>query len=77
MRFGRILGKVFGHDITHALESARHFAKIDLPASRIPNLCAISSTSPSVMVITAEGYFYVYSIDFENGGDCRLQRRFK
>lgn len=76
-KHSKLLKSVLGNDLSLSLESARHFAKVTLPASRIPNLCAISSTTPTVMVITGEGYFYEYSIDFEAGGECRLKRRYR
>lgn len=39
-----------------------------------PYLC---STMPQVMVISSEGYFYSYSIDLENGGECSLMKQYK
>lgn len=33
------------------------------------------STTPQVLVVTAEGYFYQYNIDLENGGECVLLKR--
>ena len=32
---------------------------------------------PQVMVISSEGYFYSYSIDLENGGECSLMKQYK
>lgn len=28
------------------------------------------------MIVTAHGYFLVYSIDFEKGGECQLLRKY-
>jgi len=32
---------------------------------------------PQVMVISAEGDFYVYNIDLDNGGECLLTKQFR
>ena len=32
---------------------------------------------PHVMVISSEGYFYSYSIDLENGGECTLMKQYR
>lgn len=43
---------------------------------RDPMLLPFShSTMPHVMVVTADGYFLVYAIDFEKGGECQLLRK--
>ena len=34
-------------------------------------------TMPHVMVLTSEGYFYLYSIDLEKGGECALLKQYK
>ncbi|KAJ3508093.1 hypothetical protein NMY22_g16724 [Coprinellus aureogranulatus] len=34
-------------------------------------------TMPHVMVISSEGYFYLYSIDLENGGECGLVKQYR
>ena len=34
-------------------------------------------TMPQVMVISADGYFYSYSIDLENGGECSLLKQYR
>ena len=34
-------------------------------------------TTPHVMVLSAEGYFYLYSIDLEKGGECTLMKQYK
>lgn len=35
------------------------------------------STTPQVMVVTSEGYFYQYNIDLENGGECVLLKQYR
>ncbi|KAJ6458867.1 WD40 repeat-like protein [Mycena vitilis] len=36
----------------------------------------LSSTTPHVMVISSDGYFYSYSIDLERGGECVLVKQY-
>lgn len=36
----------------------------------------ILRTMPQVMVLSSEGYFYSYSIDLENGGECTLLKQY-
>jgi autophagy-related protein 18 len=31
---------------------------------------------PHIMVISSEGYFYLYSIDLEKGGECSLLKQY-
>ena len=38
-------------------------------------LNALSRMMPHIMVISSEGYFYLYSIDLENGGECSLLKQ--
>ena len=37
----------------------------------------MASTTPHVMVVSAEGYFYLYSIDLDNGGECSLTKQYR
>lgn len=62
--------------VTEMWEPARHFASVKLPESGIKSVVALSSTSPRVMVVTAEGLFYMYNIDMENGGECVLMKQY-
>jgi len=36
----------------------------------------ISATTPHVMVLSSDGYFYSYSIDLDNGGECTLMKQY-
>ncbi|KAJ7061552.1 WD40 repeat-like protein [Mycena amicta] len=36
----------------------------------------LSSTTPHAMVISSDGYFYVYNIDLEKGGECVLVKQY-
>ncbi|KAJ7155195.1 WD40 repeat-like protein [Mycena filopes] len=71
-------------------EPARDFAWLKLPgggggagstnASAGPGerrcVVGLSSTTPHVMVISSDGYFYAYSIDLEKGGECVLVKQY-
>lgn len=37
----------------------------------------MTRTMPQVMVLSSEGYLYLYSIDFEKGGECSLIKQYK
>ena len=41
------------------------------------NNVAFRRTLPQVMVLSSDGYFYSYSIDLENGGECTLLKQHK
>ncbi|KAG1451009.1 hypothetical protein G6F56_008198 [Rhizopus delemar] len=62
--------------ITEIWEPTRDFAQLKLPSAGIRSLVALSSTTPQVMVVTSEGYFYQYNIDLENGGECVLLKQY-
>ncbi|CAO3703997.1 unnamed protein product [Rhizopus stolonifer] len=63
--------------ITEIWEPTRDFAQLKLPSAGIRSLVALSSTTPQVMVVTSEGYFYQYNIDLENGGECVLLKQYR
>ena len=58
-------------------EPSRDFAFLRLPTSGARSIVALSPTMPQVMVISSEGYFYLYSIDLEKGGECSLMKQYK
>ncbi|KAK4514752.1 uncharacterized protein ATC70_002355 [Mucor velutinosus] len=72
---GRSMGSFLPDRLTDMWEPSRHFASLKLPNVGVRSLVALSSTTPQVLVITAEGYFYQYNIDLENGGECVLLKR--
>lgn len=64
-------------------EPARDFASLRLPPGSTANgagerrcVVGLSSTTPHVMVISSDGYFYAYSIDLERGGECVLVKQY-
>ncbi|KZS97373.1 WD40 repeat-like protein, partial [Sistotremastrum niveocremeum HHB9708] len=62
---------------TELWEPARDFAWLKLPSTGARSIVALSGTMPHVMVLSSEGYFYSYSIDLENGGECSLMKQYK
>ncbi|KAG2191404.1 hypothetical protein INT46_007851 [Mucor plumbeus] len=72
---GRSMGSFLPDRLTDMWEPSRHFASLKLPSVGVRSLVALSSTTPQVLVVTAEGYFYQYNIDLENGGECVLLKR--
>ncbi|KAI7869749.1 WD40-repeat-containing domain protein [Spinellus fusiger] len=79
LHFGRNIagsvGSYLPEMITEMWEPSRDFASLKLPSAGVRSLVALSSTTPQVMVITSEGYFYQYNIDLENGGECVLLKQ--
>ncbi|KAJ7284675.1 WD40 repeat-like protein [Mycena rebaudengoi] len=66
--------------LTEMWEPERDFAFLRLPAqgAAADRRCVVglSSTTPHVMVISSDGYFYAYSIDLEKGGECVLVKQY-
>eukprot|EP00743_Colponemidia_sp_Colp-15_P006191 GILK01006657.1.p1 GENE.GILK01006657.1~~GILK01006657.1.p1 ORF type:complete len:397 (-),score=34.65 GILK01006657.1:89-1165(-) len=58
---------------TDIVEPNRDFACVRLRNARVKNVCALNKNNTKVMVVTADGYFYQYTLDTVNGGDCRLE----
>eukprot|EP01135_Chromosphaera_perkinsii_P004176 Nk52_evm83s270 gene=Nk52_evmTU83s270 len=61
--------------LSDIIEPERDFAFVKLPNSNIQNLCALGNSSSEVMVVSAEGYFYLYGIS-EEGGECNLLKQY-
>lgn len=53
---------------------SRYLDSINAVADLVSNILC-NSTTPQVLVVTFEGYFYQYNIDLENGGECVLLKR--
>ncbi|KXN92837.1 Autophagy-related protein 18 [Leucoagaricus sp. SymC.cos] len=70
------VGGYLPNTLTEMWEPARDFAFLKLPTSGARTIIALSGTMPQVMVISSEGYFYSYSIDLENGGECTLLKQY-
>ncbi|SPO24043.1 related to ATG18 - Phosphatidylinositol 3,5-bisphosphate-binding protein [Ustilago trichophora] len=80
MALGRgITGSVGGYlpnSLTEMWEPSRDFAFLKLPTQGVSSVVALSATTPHVMVVTSEGYFYSYNIDLEHGGECVLMKQY-
>lgn len=52
----------------------RSFATCRLPFKQLKNVCAITTIDkqPRVLVVSAEGYLYIYDLNVNEGGDCIL-----
>lgn len=70
------MGGYLPNTITEMWEPSRDFAFFHLPTSGVRSVVALSGTMPHVMVLTSEGYFYLYSIDLEKGGECALLKQY-
>ncbi|KAJ3042734.1 autophagy protein [Rhizophlyctis rosea] len=77
------MGSYFLPDaITEMWEPARDFAFAKFPSGHskgCQNICALTNTStahPQLMVVTAEGYCYQYSVDTEAGGECMFLKQY-
>ncbi|PFH46756.1 hypothetical protein AMATHDRAFT_69112 [Amanita thiersii Skay4041] len=73
---GHSVGEYLPNTLTEMWEPARDFAFLRLPTSGTRCVVALSPTMPQVMVISSEGFFYIYSIDLENGGECALMKQY-
>ncbi|KAI8082118.1 WD40-repeat-containing domain protein [Thamnidium elegans] len=80
MHLGRNLagsmGSYLPDVLTEIWEPTRDFAWLKLPSAGVRSLVALSSTTPQVMVVTSEGFFYQYNIDLESGGECVLLKQY-
>ncbi|KAF9486121.1 WD40 repeat-like protein [Pholiota conissans] len=70
------MGGYLPNTLTEMWEPSRDFAFLRLPSSGARSIVALSGTMPHVMVISSEGYFYLYSIDLEKGGECSLMKQY-
>ncbi|KJE95663.1 WD repeat domain phosphoinositide-interacting protein 2 [Capsaspora owczarzaki ATCC 30864] len=63
--------------LTEMWDPERHFAHFKLPnaGNDVMNVCALSSTLPQAMVVTADGNFYQYQIP-KDGGECTLVKQY-
>ncbi|KAH7346708.1 autophagy-related protein 18 [Rhexocercosporidium sp. MPI-PUGE-AT-0058] len=80
-----VVGGYLPQAVTEMWEPTRDFAFIKLPKSGmgvnatggpLRSVVAMSSSSPQVMLVTSDGFFYVFSIDMENGGEGVLVKQY-
>ncbi|PVU89539.1 hypothetical protein BB559_005071 [Furculomyces boomerangus] len=62
--------------ISEIWEPSRDFAHIKLPKSGIQSIAAVSTIMSQVIVITSEGFVYLYNIDLNEGGECILLKQY-
>lgn len=60
--------------VSDMLHQWRSFATCRLPFKQLKNVCAITTIAkqPRVLVVSSEGYLYIYDMDINEGGDCTL-----
>ncbi|KAK5107585.1 hypothetical protein LTR62_000979 [Meristemomyces frigidus] len=67
--------------VTEMWEPQRDFAWMKLPRSTnasgapVRSVVALAAASPHVLVATGDGWFYVYAVDLQKGGEGRLVKR--
>jgi autophagy-related protein 18 len=61
--------------VSEMWEPARDFALLKVVSTQ-PAIAALSPSSPHVMAVTSDGYFQLYSINLETGGECLLLKQF-
>lgn len=63
--------------VTDMFNQGRAFANVHLPFSGLKNVCTLATIqkSPLILVASADGYLYVYSLDTNEGGDCTLMKQ--
>jgi len=74
-----VVGAVGGYlpqAVTEMWEPQRDFAFVRLPTAGVKSVVALSSNSPQIMVVTSDGFFYLYNVDMEKGGECILTKQY-
>ncbi|KAF3932331.1 hypothetical protein ABW19_dt0209877 [Dactylella cylindrospora] len=74
-----VVGAVGGYlpqAVTEMWEPQRDFAFVRLPVPGVKSVVALSSNSPQIMVVTSDGFFYLYNVDMEKGGECILTKQY-
>lgn len=63
--------------VSDMLHQWRSFATCRLPFKELKNVCAITTIDkqPRVLVVSSEGYLYIYDLDINEGGDCILVKQ--
>lgn len=63
--------------VSDMLHQWRSFATCRLPFKQVKNVCAITTIDkqPRVLVVSSEGYLYIYDLDVNEGGDCILVKQ--
>lgn len=63
--------------VSDMMHQWRSFATCRLPFRQLKNVCAIRTIDKitRVLVVSAEGYLYLYDLDVNEGGDCTLVKQ--
>jgi len=63
--------------VTDTLNQSRAFATVIVPSAGVPNVVAIASLSKQIRLLlaSADGYFYIYSLPGPEGGECVLAKQ--
>lgn len=63
--------------VSDMLHQWRSFATCRLPFKQLKNVCAITTIDgqPRILVVSSEGYLYIYDLDVNEGGDCILVKQ--
>ncbi|KAH8822702.1 WD40 repeat-like protein [Flagelloscypha sp. PMI_526] len=81
LALGKSLGGYLPGGLTEMWEPQRDFAFLKLPPTTAGTVgqqrCVVgmSGTTPHVYLVSSDGYFYSYTIDLENGGECVLSKQ--
>lgn len=82
--WGSLLGRALVQSSTYIsshvsdmLNQWRSFATCRLPFKQLKNVCAITTIDrqPRVLVVSSEGYLYIYDLDVNEEGDCILVKQ--
>lgn len=82
--WGSLLGRALVQSSTYIsshvsdmLHQWRSFATCRLPFKQLKNVCAIKTIDKQlrILVVSSEGYLYIYDLDTNEGGDCTLVRQ--
>ncbi|KAH0558417.1 autophagy protein [Trichoglossum hirsutum] len=83
--FAGAVGGYLPNAVTEMWEPTRDFAFLKIPrnvggaaynSGHVRSVVAMSSSSPQVMVVTSDGWFYVFSIDMEKGGEGLILKQY-
>jgi len=63
--------------VTDTLNQSRAFATVIVPSAGVPNIVTIASLSKQtrLLLASADGYFYIYSLPGPQGGECVLAKQ--
>lgn len=70
------MGGYLPQAVTEIWEPQRDFASVRLPTPGVKSVVALCSNSPQIMVVTSDGFFYLYNVDMEKGGACILTKQY-